>query len=116
MTLRALEDRTNHSIRVEVTDSGIGIDPKDQPRIFEEFYRVNNPAARKFAGSGLGLAILKHLVQAQGGKVALHSDGLGKGTACFFTLPRASSKQTPSKPNLPPILSKASVPSSDIAA
>ncbi len=90
VTVRAFEIKGKNEICIEVQDTGIGIDAKDQPRLFEEFYRANDPQARKFSGSGLGLAIVKQLVEAQGGKVGAHSEGLGRGSRFFFTLPMSS--------------------------
>ncbi len=89
VTLRAFEDVPRREIVIEVVDTGLGVDPADQPRLFEEFYRANDPNARKLSGSGLGLAIVRQLVEAQGGKVGLSSEGKGKGSRFFFTLPTA---------------------------
>ncbi len=94
VTLKAIEDKTAGEIRIEVVDSGIGIDPKEQPRVFEEFFRCSDANARKFSGSGLGLAIVKQLVEAQKGKVGLTSEGLGRGSTFFFTLPIARKTAT----------------------
>lgn len=89
VTLNAWEDKAAGEIRIEVRDTGIGIDLKEQPRVFEEFFRCSDANARKFSGSGLGLAIVKQLVDAQKGRVGVHSEGLGKGTIFYFTLPVA---------------------------
>jgi two-component system phosphate regulon sensor histidine kinase PhoR len=75
-------------VRVEVTDTGIGIPPEDLPRIFERFYRVSKARSRDLGGTGLGLAIVKHLVQLLGGEVFVESE-VGKGSRFSFTLPRA---------------------------
>lgn len=92
VSLTALEDKTKGEVKIVVSDSGIGMTPEDVARVFEEFYRSNDPNARKFSGSGLGLAIVKQLVEAQGGAVGVASDGLGKGSRFYFTIP--SAKQT----------------------
>ena len=76
------------SIEVIVEDTGIGIPPKDLPRITERFYRVDKTRSRELGGTGLGLAIVKHLVQAHGGTLAIESD-LGKGTCVRISLPAA---------------------------
>ncbi len=89
VTLSAVEDKMAGEVRIEIRDTGIGIDPKEQPRVFEEFFRCSDANARKFSGSGLGLAIVKQLVEAQKGRVGLSSEGLGKGTVFYFTIPMA---------------------------
>lgn len=70
----------------EVQDSGIGIDPLDQPRLFEKFYRGGQREAREQKGSGLGLAIVKSITEHHGGKVWLESQ-LGKGSIFFLLVP-----------------------------
>jgi two-component system, OmpR family, phosphate regulon sensor histidine kinase PhoR len=70
-----------------VRDSGIGIPPEDQPRLFERFYRVDKARSRELGGTGLGLAIVKHLVRAHGGEVRVESRPQ-QGAAFFFTLPQ----------------------------
>jgi two-component system, OmpR family, phosphate regulon sensor histidine kinase PhoR len=73
---------------LEVEDTGVGISPRDQERIFERFYRVDKARSRELGGTGLGLAIVKHLTQAFGGRVAVTSD-LGKGSVFGVRLPLA---------------------------
>ena len=64
---------------VTVSDTGIGIAPEHQNRIFERFYRVDKSHSRETGGTGLGLSIVKHAVQYHGGKVVLDSE-VGTGT------------------------------------
>ena len=64
---------------VSVKDTGIGIAPEHQSRIFERFYRVDKSHSKETGGTGLGLSIVKHAVQYHGGKVMLDSE-VGKGT------------------------------------
>lgn len=70
---------------IEVTDNGIGIDPENQVRIFERFYRVNKSRSRSTGGTGLGLAIVKHIVELYGGTIELKSY-LGRGTSIKIIL------------------------------
>jgi two-component system phosphate regulon sensor histidine kinase PhoR len=73
---------------LEVEDTGAGISPGDQERIFERFYRGDNARSRELGGTGLGLAIVKHLAQAFGGSVSVTSN-LGKGSVFRVHLPLA---------------------------
>ncbi|MCC7478680.1 PAS domain-containing protein [bacterium] len=72
----------------EVQDTGIGISPQDQQRIFERFYRVDKARSRELGGTGLGLSIVKHITLALGGRVGLDSS-LGKGSTFRMELPLA---------------------------
>jgi len=80
-------ESTEAGVKIVVKDSGIGIDPKDQERIFEEFKQVENNYTRKLEGTGLGLAIVKRLVDLQGGWLKLDS-ALGEGTSFTFFIPK----------------------------
>jgi PAS domain S-box-containing protein len=76
-------------VRVEVRDSGPGIPPEEQQRIFEAFYRLRE-FGKKSEGTGLGLAITQRLVELHGGQLGLDSQ-LGQGSCFHFTLPTAPS-------------------------
>jgi two-component system phosphate regulon sensor histidine kinase PhoR len=76
-----LGDGAGEQVIVSVLDTGAGIEPRHQQRIFERFYRADNGRARSDGGSGLGLAIVKHLAQAQGGEVGVES---GRGGSRFW--------------------------------
>jgi signal transduction histidine kinase len=79
--------RTSGTIVMEVIDTGIGIPPEHQERVFERFYQVD--AARSGSagrGTGLGLAIVKHAIHALGGSVQLASE-VGRGTTVMCLLP-----------------------------
>lgn len=71
-----------------VEDTGIGIAPKDLPRIFDEFYRAERARAMDPQGTGLGLAIAKRVVECYGGWIHVESE-LGKGSKFTFFLPQA---------------------------
>ena len=77
--------RTDGEVRVSVTDTGPGVAPEDQERIFEEFQQT--PAGvEKREGTGLGLAVSKRLVELHGGRIWVES-ALGKGSTFVFALP-----------------------------
>jgi two-component system sensor histidine kinase RpfC len=72
-------------LRIEVSDTGIGIIPEAQARIFERFTQADDSITRRFGGSGLGTTIAKQLVELMGGEIGLQSEP-GKGTTFWFTL------------------------------
>lgn len=73
-------------VRVSVSDRGMGIAPDQLQRVFDRFYRVDTPAARRAGGAGLGLSICKGMVEAHGGRIWAEST-LGAGSTFHFTLP-----------------------------
>jgi PAS domain S-box-containing protein len=74
------------TLLISVADTGIGIKPEDQERIFRAFEQVDSSYARKFQGTGLGLALVKKLVALHGGRVWVESE-YGKGSTFWFTIP-----------------------------
>jgi PAS domain S-box-containing protein len=80
-----------HVDRVSVTvrDTGIGIDPEDQERVFGMFVQLNRDMRRSQTGLGIGLTLVKQMTELHGGSVSVWSGGLGKGTEFAITLPLA---------------------------
>ncbi len=85
VTLRV--EARDGSVSVSVADTGIGISPADQARVFEPFAQVDMPAHHKPAGTGLGLAICRELAVALNGSISLSSE-LGEGSTFTVTIPQ----------------------------
>ncbi|MBZ5712906.1 ATP-binding response regulator [Nannocystis pusilla] len=85
--VRAELDRDEDTVRITVTDSGIGIAEADLERIFEEFVQIDSPQQRRFKGTGLGLPLSRRLVEALGGELAVTSEP-GVGSTFTVTIPR----------------------------
>ena len=74
-------------LKISVADTGIGIAPEDQGKIFDEFYQVQSGTTDKTPGTGLGLSLTKRLVEMHGGKIWVESEGEGKGSRFSFVIP-----------------------------
>ena len=83
-----------HELVVWVRDSGIGIAPEDQPRIFGEFEQVEHEESKQRGGTGLGLSICRWLIQMHGGRMWVEST-VGKGSSFYFALPLAGAERLP---------------------
>jgi signal transduction histidine kinase len=82
--------REDEFVLCAVADSGIGMSPEDQERLFKtKYFRADDPAVRSVPGTGLGLVITKSLVELHGGEIWVESE-LGLGSTFFFTVPVAS--------------------------
>jgi len=84
ITLQVL--RRKEEVQWDITDTGIGMDPKDLQHIFEEFYRSENAIRQNIKGTGLGLSLVKRIVEAHNGKIWVKSK-LGQGSTFSVSLP-----------------------------
>jgi len=79
-------EKQKNKILVKVSDTGIGIDKNDIPKLFTKFYQADPSPTRKAQGTGLGLFICKEIIEAHNGRILVESE-LGKGTTFSFALP-----------------------------
>ena len=80
-------ERINSHVQVSVSDTGIGIPTEFLPHVFDRFRQADAGISRSRGGLGLGLAITRHLVELQGGRISVASDGPGKGATFTVQLP-----------------------------
>jgi signal transduction histidine kinase len=85
ITVEARKDKKE--LTISVSDTGIGMTPQEQKRLFEAFYQASGGIKGKTPGTGLGLAITKSIVEKHGGKIWMESEGPNKGSKFTFTLP-----------------------------
>jgi signal transduction histidine kinase len=87
-TIRVNIHQENGEMQVDVEDNGVGIAPEYQARIFERFFRGENPLVLATPGTGLGLPIVRQLVEMHNGRIWMKSTGVpGDGSTFSFTLP-----------------------------
>jgi CheY-like chemotaxis protein len=86
--LSARYEADTDMVRIAVSDDGIGISGEDLGKIFDRFFRADDPLVQESSGTGLGLAIVKALVEAHRGELSVESE-LGQGSTFGFTLPAA---------------------------
>ncbi|CCI32035.1 sensor histidine kinase [Microcystis sp. T1-4] len=83
---------------ITIIDTGIGIDPQQQSKLFRPFVMIDGSTTRKFSGTGLGLAISKNLMKMMGGDITISSQGQGLGTTVEIILPLGGEKKLDSTP------------------
>ena len=78
--------KVNH-VLVTIQDTGIGINPEQQDKLFQPFVMADGTKTRKFGGNGLGLAMARGLMEMMNGNIQLYSEGIDRGTTVYITMP-----------------------------
>jgi signal transduction histidine kinase len=86
VTISAVQSGRDRVVAIAVSDTGVGIAPEDQAKVFEDFRQLDSSPTRGYGGTGLGLSICRRLAQMLGGSITLVSD-VEKGSTFTLTLP-----------------------------
>ena len=86
-TVRVDAQIVEEELMIRVYDTGVGIEPSDNSRIFRAFEQVDSTLSREYQGTGLGLTLARRMVEMHGGRIWVESEGLGKGSTFTFTIP-----------------------------
>jgi signal transduction histidine kinase len=92
-TISLITHLENQQAVITVIDTGIGIDPQHQSKLFRPFVMIDGSTTRKFSGTGLGLAISKNFMKMMAGDITISSQGQGLGTTVEITLPLVMEKK-----------------------
>ncbi|MDR0720343.1 MAG: response regulator [Treponema sp.] len=96
------EENGVYTVQIEVADTGIGISPEQQARLFSSFEQADSGTSRKFGGTGLGLAISKRIVELMGGRIWIDSEP-GRGSAFAFTIKASQGEEEQPESGMPEI-------------
>ncbi|MEO6919418.1 MAG: transporter substrate-binding domain-containing protein [Collimonas sp.] len=111
VTIRLLGDllasTSGMTLQVTVSDTGIGVSPEQQRRLFQPFSQADSSTTRRYGGTGLGLVICRELIESMGGSLTLQSE-VGSGTAISFSIPVTTRQRAAAA--TPPAISAESVP------
>ena len=97
-TISLITRLENTQAIITIIDTGIGIDPQQQSKLFRPFVMIDGSTTRKFSGTGLGLAISKNLMKMMGGDITISSQGQGLGTTVEIILPLVGERKLDSTP------------------
>lgn len=90
--IRVSLKESESSVNIEVTDTGIGIEPHETENLFTKFFRTREAHRKNISGSGLGLYIAKKMAEAHGGTIKVRSEGLGKGSTFSIIIPKLNTR------------------------